>query len=148
MKHAIVPMALAVLAGMSVVMQQVLNSNLKIALGSAAWAGFASYVVGTLCMFFVALAMAEPFQLPQALRTSPWWLWLGGAFGAVFIGLAIILIPQLGAATFFALLLTGQVLTSLALDHSGAFGLDRRPIDAYRLLGAAMLIGGVLLIRR
>jgi transporter family-2 protein len=37
--------------------------------------------------------------------------------GAIFIALAIFLIPQLGAATFFVLLVTGQMLGSLAFDH-------------------------------
>ena len=69
-------------------------------------------------------------------------------FGAIFIGLAIFLVPQLGAATFIALLVAGQMLGSVAFDHFGWLGLAQRSVDLTRLLGVALLIGGVVLIRR
>ena len=78
----------------------------------------------------------------------PWWAWSGGAFGAIFIGLSIFLVPQIGAATFLALLVTGQMLGSITFDHFGWLGLTQRPVDAPRLIGVALLIGGVVLIRR
>ncbi|MFO1073648.1 MAG: DMT family transporter [Geminicoccaceae bacterium] len=56
--------------------------------------------------------------------------------------------PQLGAATFIALLVTGQMLASTSFDHFGWLGLTQRPLDWPRLIGVAMLIGGVVLIRR
>ena len=52
------------------------------------------------------------------------------------------------AATFLALLVTGQMLGSITFDHFGWLGLTQRPIDAPRLIGVALLIGGVVLIRR
>ncbi|WP_163364446.1 DMT family transporter, partial [Escherichia coli] len=78
----------------------------------------------------------------------PWWAWSGGALGALFIGLAIFLVPQLGAAPFIALLVTGQMMASLALDHYGVLGLPRHGVDLPRLLGMAFLVAGVVLIRR
>jgi bacterial/archaeal transporter family-2 protein len=49
--------------------------------------------------------------------------------------------------TVIALLITGQMLTSVAFDHFGLFGLAQRPIDLYRAGGAVLLILGVLLVR-
>ena len=91
-------------------------------------------------------ARSDP-SLAAAARI-PWWAWSGGLFGAIFIGLAIVLVPQLGAATFIALLVAGQMLASLMFDHFGWFSLAQRPIDLTRLIGVALLIGGVILIRR
>lgn len=139
---------LAMTAGASLVLQQVLNTNLRSALNSAAWSGFVSYAVGVLCMMFLALALRDPIPSADMAARIPWWQWSGGLFGAVFIGLAILLVPQLGAATFIALLVAGQMLASVAFDHFGLLGLARRPIDLPRLLGIALLIGGVILIRR
>lgn len=68
--------------------------------------------------------------------------------GAIFIGLSIFLIPQVGAATFLALLVTGQMLGSVTFDHFGWLGLTQRSVDAPRLIGVALLIGVVVLIRR
>lgn len=73
---------------------------------------------------------------------------MGGLFGAIFIGLAIFLVPQFGAATFIALLITGQMLASVTFDHFGWLSLAQRPIDVPRLVGVALLIGGVVLIQR
>jgi len=69
-------------------------------------------------------------------------------FGAIFISLAILLIPQLGAATFIAVLVAGQMLASLIFDHYGWLGLEQRPIDVLRLIGVCLLVAGVVLIRR
>jgi len=139
---------LAVAAGVSVVIQQVLNSNLRMALNSAAWSGFMSYLVGVVCMALLALLIGDPFPSASVAARIPWWAWSGGLFGAIFIGLAIVLVPHLGAATFLALLVTGQMFASVTFDHFGWLGLAQRPIDALRLLGVALLIAGVVLIRR
>jgi len=139
---------LAIAAGVSVVTQQVLNANLRGALGSAAWSGFVSYLVGVICMALLALALRDPIPSFGAAARIPWWAWSGGVFGAIFIGLAIVLVPQLGAATFIALLVAGQMLASLMFDHFGWFSLAQRPIDVTRLIGVALLVGGVILIRR
>lgn len=67
-------LALAILAagaGVSFVMQQAVNANLRAVLGSAVWAGFISDLGGTLCMLLAAVAMRA--QLPAfavALRSS------------------------------------------------------------------------------
>ena len=142
------PILLAVAAGVSIIVQQVLNSNLRSALSSAAWSGFMSYLVGVVCMALLALALRDPLPSAGVAARIPWWAWSGGLFGAIFIGLAILLVPHLGAATFIALLVTGQMLASVAFDHFGWLGLAQRPIDLPRLIGVALLIGGVILIRR
>src|ERR1700741_2627982 len=139
------PMLLAVSAGVSLVIQQALNANLRNALSSAAWSGFMSYFVGMICMAIFALALRDPVPSAGVVARIPWWAWSGGLFGAIFIALAILLIPQLGAATFIALLVTGQMLCSLTLDHFGLLGIPVQPASLVRLAGAGFLILGVVL---
>jgi transporter family-2 protein len=138
---------LAVAAGVSIVVQQALNANLRAELGSAAWSGFTSYLVGLVCMALLAIALGDPVPT-AAFARIPWWTWSGGLFGAVFIALAILLVPKLGAATFITLLVAGQMLASVTLDHFGWLGLAQRPLDLPRVIGVLLLIGGVVLIRR
>jgi transporter family-2 protein len=147
MPSALFPALLAIAAGVSLVVQQALNANLRGALHSSAWSGFTSYAVGWVCMILLILALRDPVPAANLARV-PWWAWGGGALGFVFIALGIFLVPQIGAATFFTLVITGQMLASVAFDHFGWLGLTQRPIDAPRLIGVALLIGGVLLIRR
>ena len=142
------PMFLAAAAGASIVIQQALNTNLRTALNSAAWSGFMSYFVGLLCMAVFALVLRDPLPSMAEATRIPWWAWSGGLFGAIFIALAILLIPSIGAATFIALLVAGQMLASIAFDHFGWLGLAERPVDLPRLIGVVLLIAGVVLIRR
>ena len=147
MLKSALPMLLAVASGVSLVVQQALNANLRSALNSAAWSGFMSYLVGVICMAVLALALRDPLPSAAVAARIPWWAWSGGAFGAIFIALAILLIPHLGAATFIALLVAGQMLCSLAFDHFGLLGIPVQPASLIRLGGAAFLILGVVMIR-
>ncbi|MEH2513990.1 transporter family-2 protein [Nitrobacteraceae bacterium AZCC 1564] len=148
MSNSLMLMMLAVASGASIVLQQALNANLSTLLKSAAWSGFMSYFVGVLCMIVLAIALRDPIPSASVAARVPWWAWSGGLFGAIFIGLAVVLVPKLGAATFFALLITGQLVASVAFDHFGVLGLAQRSVDLPRVLGVALLIGGVVLIRR
>lgn len=138
---------LALGAGVSVATQQVLNGGLRTALASPAWAGLISYAGGLLTMIVAVIALREQVPSWKTAVEVPWYAWSGGVFGAVFILLAILLLPSLGAATLFALVIAGQVLAAITLDHFGALGLAPHPIGAARLAGAALLIAGVILIR-
>jgi len=140
--------ALGLLAGASALLQQVVLANLRTALGSAYWAILSSYIVGTLAMIVVVIAMREPMFTMSAVAKSSPVSWAAGVFGVIYIVLSIMLIPRLGAATVLALLVAGQLLAAIAFDHFGVFGLEKHPVDMYRAAGAVLLITGVMLIRR
>jgi transporter family-2 protein len=139
------PLTLAIAAGISLVVQQALNANLRTALSSAAWSGFMSYFLGVVCMAAFALLLQDPIPSVATASRIPWYAWSGGLFGAIFIGLAIVLIPQLGAATFFALLIAGQMLGSIVFDHFGVLGVPVHPVSVLRVAGAALLVSVVLI---
>lgn len=139
--------ALALGAGVSVAVQQVLNGGLRTALASPAWAGLASYVGGLLTMIVVLIVLGEEIPSWKMISNVPVLAWSGGFFGGVFILLMILLLPPLGAATLIALVVAGQMLTAITLDHFGVFGLAAHPISLSRLAGTALLIAGVVLIK-
>ena len=139
---------LAVGAGVSFVLQQAVNADLRATLGSAAWAGFVSYLGGTLCMLVLAVALRDSVPSAAVVVRANWWAWSGGFFGAIYIAVSILLVPRLGTATFVALLIAGQMIASLVFDNFGWFGLAERPVDPLRIFGALLLVGGVILIRR
>jgi bacterial/archaeal transporter family-2 protein len=136
-----------VAAGISVALQQVLNANLRSQLESPWWAGFDSYIVGTIVMLTFALTSSPPRLSSVFEETSAWLSWTGGLFGAIFIATAIFMVPRLGAATVLALIVVGQMLGSLTLDQFGILGLPQHSVSPTRLIGAAFLILGVILIR-
>ena len=122
-------------AGVSVALQQVLNANLRLELGSAWWAGFISYFVGTLAMLTIAVASGGPWLSATTAARSSWVSWTGGIFGAIFIATAILMVPRFSAATVLALIVVGQMLGSLTFDHFGLLGIPQHPANPIRLAG-------------
>jgi transporter family-2 protein len=144
---AIVGYLFAIGAGVSFVVQQAVNANLRAEIGSVWWAGFISYLGGTIVMLFAALVLREPWLSKQMLQRSHLISWSGGIFGAIYIAISILLIPRFGAAMVIALIVAGQMLGSLVFDHFGLLGVPVHPASVPRLMGAALLVAGVILIR-
>jgi bacterial/archaeal transporter family-2 protein len=138
---------LAFAAGVSFVFQQAVNSNLRVEIGSPWWAGFVSYLGGTIVMLAVALAVHQSLPAAGMLGRSHAMSWTGGIFGAIYIGISILLVPRLGAATVIALLVAGQMIGSLIFDHFGLFALPVHHVTAPRAIGAVLLLLGAILVR-
>jgi transporter family-2 protein len=138
---------IAFAAGVSFVFQQAVNANLRLEIGSAWWAGFVSYLGGTIVMLVAALALREPFPNLAVAARAHGLSWTGGLFGAIYIAISILLLPRLGAATVIALIVAGQMIGSLAFDHFGLFGLPVHHITAPRVAGALLLLAGAVLVR-
>ncbi|MHC8403685.1 DMT family transporter [Pseudomonas sp. TMB3-21] len=138
---------LAVIAGAVVPFQSAINANLTRGLGHPLWATLASLLVSVLVLLPIILALRLPLPSLGFISKAPLWMWTGGAFGVVFISLALVLLPKLGASGFIALALAGQVVASLLLDHFGWFGLVQQQVTLPRLFGALLLIAGVVLIQ-
>ncbi|MBO4221862.1 DMT family transporter [Bradyrhizobium neotropicale] len=134
-------------AGVSVAFQQVLNTNLRTELDSPWWAGFISYLVGTIVMLAAATTSDQPWLSAAMVARTSFISWAGGIFGAIFIGTAILMVPRLGAATVLALIVVGQMIGSLAFDHFGVLGIPQHSANPVRLAGAALLVLGVTLVR-
>jgi bacterial/archaeal transporter family-2 protein len=141
---------LMVLAGAGVAAQAVINAQLNAFAGSALWAMNISLAV-SLALALAALASASVLTHvppPAAdLWRAPWWVWVGGAGGALYVLLAILLARRLGAALLLAAAVLGQVAASLLIDHYGWLGAPVHRLSAPRLVGAALLVVGVVLIR-
>jgi bacterial/archaeal transporter family-2 protein len=138
---------LAFSAGVSFVFQQAVNANLRIEIASAWWAGFISYLGGTLAMLLMAALLLQPWPSMQMIYRSHWLSWTGGFFGAIYIAISILLLPRLGAATVIALIVAGQMIGSLAFDQFGLLGVPIHPLNMFRLAGAALLVLGAILVR-
>jgi transporter family-2 protein len=60
----------------------------------------------------------------------------------------ILLAPKLGAGALVALIVAGQLIFSVLLDHFGWFGFLQHPANVTRLAGCSLMIVGVFLISR
>jgi bacterial/archaeal transporter family-2 protein len=144
----IVLFLLAVAAGVLLPVQAGINAQLRSAVGSPLSAALVSFLVGTAGLAAAAVLFRESFPLRGAWVATPWWYWVGGLIGALYVVATIVLAPRLGAATMIAAIVAGQMVASLLLDQYGVLGFPVHPISAPRMLGAALVIGGVILVQR
>jgi transporter family-2 protein len=140
-------LVLALSAGAVLPLQAGINSQLRTYAGSPLIAAFISFLVGTVLLFAMTLVLRLPWPSLSALAQAPWWAWLGGLLGAILVFLAIVLAEQLGAAVMVALIITGQMIVSLLLDHYGLVGYTRNTLSPARIIGTVLLLSGVFLIR-
>jgi transporter family-2 protein len=140
--------AFALLIGALLPLQAGLNSQLRLWLPHPVFAALISFLVGSCILGIVSLFLRVNWISSSRVVSAPWWLWTGGIFGANYVLVALILAPRLGAATLIGLTVTGQMISSVVLDHFGLVGYPLHPLSAGRLLGAAFLLIGTLLIQR
>jgi len=146
--NALLPyIVLAVAAGFVLPTQAGINARLNLWTQSPVLSAAISFAVGTAALVLYAVIIRVP--LPQAanLKYYPWWVWTGGVLGAFLVAATVVLAPKLGAASMIALIISGQMLASLVLDHYGLIGYTVHPINFLRICGVVLLVGGVVLIR-
>jgi transporter family-2 protein len=139
---------LAVLVGLMLPIQAGVNAQLRLSVGHPLTTAFVSFAVGTVALAALILLARVPLPSMRVATAAPAWHWIGGLLGAAYIAAAVVLAPRLGAATMIASVVMGQMLASLLLDHFGWVGFAVHPVSLARLAGAAMVILGVILIRR
>jgi bacterial/archaeal transporter family-2 protein len=139
---------LAVGAGACIALQASANGSFRRNLGDNPL--FAAYfsICGTFLTACLALLLLRP-TVPSmsAMRETPWWNWIGGPLGALIVLAGAALTERLGAALFIALVVGGQLLCSLLLDHFALAGLNEQPVTLGRVLGALLVVAGVLCIK-
>jgi transporter family-2 protein len=140
--------ALSFAAGVVLIVQIGVNATLRNALGSPVIAALASFIFGSVAIAGFVLLSRTPWPERAQLAAAPAWAWLGGLLGAYYVIWTVMAGPRLGAATLLALVILGQLVTSLLADHFGWLGFPLHPISVARLAGAALLFAGVLLITR
>jgi bacterial/archaeal transporter family-2 protein len=124
-----------------------INAQLADWLGSPVRAAFVSFLVGTIVLLAAAALVFKPLPSWGRLGDTPWWVWIGGALGAFYVAASIVTAPRLGAATLIALVVAGQALASLVVDHYGWVGFEAQPITAGRIVGMLLVGAGVALVR-
>jgi bacterial/archaeal transporter family-2 protein len=133
--------------GVVLPVQAGINAQLAHWVHSPVRAAFVSFLVGTLALFLVSLLVFRPLPSGGRLADVPWWVWTGGLLGAFYVVGSVVTAPRLGAATLVALVVAGQALTSLVVDHYGWVGFPEHHVSPGRLAGMALVAAGVVLVR-
>jgi len=139
---------LALVAGAMMPTQAAINNKLAGYVASPISAAFVSFLIGTIALFAYMLASGTPIGSLWNIKEAPAVAWLGGLLGAFFVASTIVLAPRIGVAMTFSLIVAGQMLITLVLDHFGFLGLPVKEISLARVGGVLLITAGVVIIRR
>jgi bacterial/archaeal transporter family-2 protein len=139
---------LPLLGGAFIAVQAPVNARLRLVLGSPVGSTVVSFAIGTVVGLVVLAVIGELGTTTGALGGGPWWAYLGGLLGLVFVFATLLAAPQVGVTVTFVAVIVGQVAAAAAIDRFGLLGIPARPIDAERVLALALMAGALLLLLR
>lgn len=139
---------LAFVAGTTTALQAIVNSQLRNYLQNPMGATLISFLVGTAAIVGYILVIRNPLPTTESLTKAPWWMWLGGLFGAFYIWMTVTVAPRVGVANTFALVVAGQLAASVLFDHFGVLGIATVPINPGRIGGILLIAMGVILVTK
>ncbi len=137
----------ALLAGAAVPFQAGANAMLGRLLGHPLWATLVSLMVSAALIVPVMIAFRLPAPAIGAALKGPWWIWVGGAAGVVYVTAALLLAPRLGAASFMVAVIAGQMMASLAIDHFALMNFAHRPAGMARVGGLGLMLAGLVVFQ-
>lgn len=145
--YALIAISAAFIAGALVALQAPTNALLARAVASPVNAALVSFAVGLAGLAVAALVLgARPS--PAEMRALPWYGWIGGLYGAVFVAVAAFAAPRIGVTFFLTVVIAGQLAMALLLDRSGGFGLPAQEISLTRVAGVLLVLAGAWLVQQ
>lgn len=139
---------LALVAGAMMPTQAAINNKLASNVESPILAAFVSFLVGTVALFLYTVASGTPLGNLAGAKNASAIAWTGGLLGAFFVTSTVTLVPRLGVALTFSLIMAGQMLITLVIDHYGFLGVPVKEVNLPRLIGVTFITIGVILIRK
>lgn len=147
MKH-ILFLLMALCVGGLLPIQGSINAHLGKNLNHPLQATFVSFFGAVIFLFLLLLAINPSLPSVSQLKSTPVFYYTGGIYGVIFVTTILMLAPRIGIANTLVASIIGQLIVSVVLDHFGAFGLLRHPINGFRLLGCVGLVVSLYLIQR
>jgi transporter family-2 protein len=142
----IIWIVVAFLAGAFIPMQGGVNALLGKEARSPMHASLFSFAIGTVLLLLYVVLTRQTVSW-EGVKSAPWYAWLGGFLGAYCLTAILLAFPKLGPGLTFGLLVAGQMIISVVLEHFNILVAQPHPISFLRVLGIVLLVGGVMMIR-
>lgn len=123
-----------------------MNGALRQALANPWLASIVSFLPIVFLLAVVFFCQPRPLPTGEGVGGMPWWAPLGGLAGAFAVVAGLLFVDKIGAGPFAGLTITANILMSLAVDHFGWFGIEQHSLNVWRVLGGALMTGGIALI--
>jgi bacterial/archaeal transporter family-2 protein len=140
--------SLALCAGMMIPFQSAMNAQLGKTLQSPYFSALTVFVVAMISLALYVLVFRHPVPSVQNFRSAPPWSYLGGILGAAYILLIVICAPKLGIGNVTVMVLAGQLVAAMVIDHWGLLNTPVHPINWPRVAGILLMAAGVYLVKK
>ena len=138
--------AIPALAGVLNAIHSGTNAQLTKSFERPWWAAVFVCLISAVAIVPGIMIAREDFPSVGALLKTPWWAWLGTVIAAVPVITTLLFAGKLGGGAFNGLVVTATIVSSVVLDHFGLLGFDVHLVNLWRIVGAVLMIGGVVLI--
>ena len=136
------------MAGALTPVQALFNFKLAKAVNNTITSALISFLVGTLILLGYLLYKKQlRFDVVNVVKTEPYWIWLGGVIGAYYVVTLTYIVPKVGSSLAFSLVIAGQLIISLLVDHFGWFGVPVSHITEKKVMGVVLLAMAIWLIK-
>ncbi len=125
-----------------------MNGALRNALANPWLASLVSFLPIVALLAVLMFCMPRPLPTAEGITGMPWWAPLGGLVGALAVVAGLLFVDKVGAGAFAGLTITANILMSLFIDKYGWFGMEVHPLGGWRMLGAALMVGGIALVAK
>lgn len=139
---------LPVFAGVAITVQSGINSQLRTSIQHPLLAAFISFVVGTIALAILLLFSRDTMPGLNQYAAIDWYKYTGGLLGAFVVTVTLVAVSKIGAGNMFVLIVAGQLITAVLMDHFGVLGMKSNPVNLQKLLGIGLLIAGAWLVNK
>lgn len=139
-------LCVAFVAGAATSLQVPVNAALRTNLTHPMQATFVSFAVGMLASLVCCMVAGSPLPTADSLSRIPWWGWFGGLLGMMYVGTAIVISPKIGVAPMLSMVIAGQMVASILIDHFGMLHAPLFPATPLRLVGAILVAAGAAIM--
>jgi bacterial/archaeal transporter family-2 protein len=140
---------LALVAGALIPVQAAANAALSKSIhNNVPFAAMILFIVAGVATALVLIIAGVPVPKLAELGRAPWWSYLGGAIVAFYVFTITFLAPRIGIGPAISLVVTGQILAALTIDHFGLLWSLVFPLTPVRAAGAVLMIAGAFLALR
>lgn len=138
---------IALMSGAFLPIQAGLNTRLGKAVESPVHASLISFIVGAIAVLLYSM-LTKQHAVWAGLRNAPVYVWIGGLLGAFYVTAIILAFPRIGPAMTFGIVVAGQMIMSVLLDHFDILVAQQHSINVWKLLGIFLIVTGVVIIRK
>ena len=138
---------MAFIAGSFLPIQSGMNNKLAKTGGSPVHASMISFAIGLLALVIYIILTSQNVSW-RGIKDAPTYAWIGGILGAFYVTIIVLAFPKIGPGLTFGLVVTGQLLISMLMEHFRVMGAEHIPMSIGRIAGMLLIVSGVIIMKK